>query len=73
MKERAMIELHPEILKKNGKNEFVVLPYEEFEAIRALLEDAEDVLELRKARAEEGDAPTLGLDEVRRELGLAQE
>lgn len=68
-----MIELHPEILKKNGKNEFVVLPYEEFEAIRALLEDVEDVLELRKARAEEGDAATLSLDEVRRELGLGQE
>ena len=68
-----MIELHPEILKKNGRNEFVVLPYEEFEAIRALLEDAEDVLALRKAKAEEGDAPTLGLDEVRRELGLGRE
>lgn len=68
-----MIDLHPEILKKDGRNEFVVLPYEEFEAIRALLEDAEDVLELRKAKAEEGDAPTRPLDDVRRELGLARE
>ena len=67
-----MIELHPEILKKNGKNEFVVLPYEEFEAIQALLEDAEDVLELRRAKAEEADAPTIGLNEVRRELGLEE-
>ncbi len=24
-----MIELHPEILKKDGKKEFVVLPYKE--------------------------------------------
>ncbi len=25
-----MLELHPEMLKKNGRTEFVVLPYEEF-------------------------------------------
>jgi len=67
-----MIELHPEILKKNGKREFVVLPYEEFEAMRALLEDAEDLLELRRAKAAEGDAPTVGLEDVRRELGLTR-
>ncbi len=30
-----MLKLHPEILKKNGKNEFVVLPYEEFLALHS--------------------------------------
>ena len=68
-----MIELHPEILKKNGKNEFVVLPYEEFQALQELLADAEDVLELRRAKAEEADAPTVSLDQARRELGLENE
>ncbi|GEM_PF-768083 len=29
-----MIELHPEILTKNGKPEFVVLPFEEFMRLR---------------------------------------
>ena len=49
-----MIELHPEILTKDGKREFVVLPYEEFEALR---EELEEVHELRAAKAEEGNAP----------------
>jgi hypothetical protein len=35
-----MIQLHPEFLKKNGKREFVVLPYDEFVAVQELLEDA---------------------------------
>jgi hypothetical protein len=32
-----MIELHPEILTKNGKPEFVVLPFEEFLRLREAL------------------------------------
>jgi len=65
-----MIELHPQILRKNGKNEFVVLPYEEFEALQAILADAEDLLELRRAKNDDTAAPSLSLQDVRRELGL---
>ena len=32
-----MIELHPEILSKDGKPEFVVLPYEEYLRVKAAL------------------------------------
>jgi PHD/YefM family antitoxin component YafN of YafNO toxin-antitoxin module len=65
-----MIELHPEILRKNGKNEFVVLPYEEFVAIQELLEDAENLPELRRAAAEDPGGPGLSVQDARRELGL---
>lgn len=65
-----MIEFHPEFLKKDGKNEFVVLPYEEFVAIQDLLSDAQDLIELRQAKAEEGDEPTVSLEEVRKKFGL---
>jgi hypothetical protein len=41
-----------------------VLPYEEFEALQELLEDAEDLLELRRIKAEEDDALTIPFDEV---------
>ncbi len=58
-----MIELHPEILEKNGR-EFAVLPYEEFEAVRELLLDYEDLRDLRAAQAEEADAPTMSLHEA---------
>ncbi len=65
-----MIELHPAVLEKNGKKEFVVLPYEEFVALQVLLADAADVLDLREAKGEEGAAETVPLSEVKKTLGL---
>lgn len=65
-----MLELHPEILVKNGKKEFAVLPYEEFVALQEMLEDAEDLLTLRAAKRTEYDAPTIPFEQVKRELDL---
>ena len=65
-----MIELHPEILERDGKKQFVVLPYEEFEALRQLLFDLEDLRDLRTAKNDEGSLPTLPLDQVKMELGI---
>jgi hypothetical protein len=68
---KVMVELHPSFLEKDGKTEFVVLPVEDYENLRAYLEDLEDLLDLRKAIEEEADAPTLSVDEARRELGIS--
>ena len=65
-----MIELHPEILKKNGRKEFAVLPYEEFVALTEALADYEDLRELRAAKAEEAQAETLSLKEARKRYGV---
>jgi hypothetical protein len=65
-----MITLHPEFLTENGKPKSVVLPYEEFLELQRVVADAEDLLALREATAEEATAPTLSSDEVRRQLGL---
>jgi PHD/YefM family antitoxin component YafN of YafNO toxin-antitoxin module len=65
-----MLKLHPEILVKNGKKEFVVLPYEEFRAMQERLADAEDLLELRKAKRSERKKKSIPLAEVKRELGI---
>ena len=65
-----MIELHPEVLKKNGKNEFVVLPYEEYTALQELIEDYEDLLDLRAAKKEDGSKRSIPFAEVKAELGL---
>jgi len=70
MKATGVMTLHPEILKKNGKNQFVVLPYEEFLAVQQRLADAEDLLELRKARRAEGKKRSIPLAQVKRELGM---
>lgn len=64
------MELHPEFLKKNGKNESVVLPFEEFLAIQERLIDAEDLLELRSAKEEDAGAPTVSLAEVKKRFGM---
>jgi hypothetical protein len=65
-----MLKLHPEILRKNGKKEFVVLPYEEFLALQERLSDAEDLLELRKAKRREGAKKSIPLAKVKQKLGL---
>ena len=61
-------ELHPEILTKNGRKEFAVLPYEEFIALQEWLADVEDLLDLRAAKEAEQDAPTVSLAEVESQL-----
>ncbi len=65
-----MIVLHPRILEKQGKKEFAVLPYEEFERLTEELADYEDLKCLRQAKAEEEDAATISLAEAREELNI---
>jgi PHD/YefM family antitoxin component YafN of YafNO toxin-antitoxin module len=65
-----MIELHPEILKKNGKSEFVVLPYEEYAALQELLADYQDLLDLRDAKSKESGKPSVPLTELKGQLGV---
>jgi hypothetical protein len=64
-----MIELHPEFLTRHGKPEFAVLSIEEFNGLKAYLEDMEDLLALRQAKTAEEHEPTVGIDELRRRLG----
>ena len=64
------MKLHPEVLKKNGVNEFVILPYDEFVALQQLLADAQDLGDLREAVAAEKDAPPISLEELKTELGI---
>jgi len=65
-----MIELHPQIVTKDGEKQFVILPYEEFTAIQEALADADDLNALRIAKREESDASTIPLEEVVSSLGL---
>jgi hypothetical protein len=65
-----MLKLHPEILVKDGKKQFAILPYEEFLALQERLADAEDLLELRKAKRAESNKPSIPLAKVKRELGV---
>jgi hypothetical protein len=68
--EETMLKLHPEILMKNGKKEFVVLPYEEFLALQEQLADAQDLMELRKAKRAESKKKGIPLNDAKRKLGI---
>lgn len=62
--------IHPQIIEKKGKKEFVILPYEEFLRIQEMLEDFEDLRELRKEKEESKGQPTTPLDKVIKDLNL---
>jgi hypothetical protein len=65
-----MIQLNPEFLRKNGKPEFVVLPYEEFLLLQELLDDLDDLQDLRQAKLEEKEEPTVSLAAAKKMLNL---
>lgn len=65
-----MIELHPQIIGNGERKEFAVLPYNEFLAMQELLADAEDLLQLRRAKEEEAGAPVISLSDVKKRFGL---
>jgi len=65
---KRALTLHPEILVKDGKKQFAVLPYEEFLSVQERLADADDLLELRKAKRAEGKKRSIPLAEVKRKL-----
>ena len=62
------MKIHPQVLEKEGKKEFVVLSYEEFLAIKEALEDLEDLKDLGEAKAEAGTDANVKLSDVRGEL-----
>ncbi len=45
-----MLNLNPELITKDGKPMFAVIPYEQFLAIKEMLEDFQDLQDLRAAR-----------------------
>ncbi len=65
-----MVTIHPNVLERDGKKAFVVLPYEEFVMIEEELQEYEDLKELRAAKAAESGEPSVPLGDVRKELGL---
>ena len=50
--------IHPQIIEKDGKKEFVVLPYEEFLRVQEALEDYDDLRTLRDEKVSAADEPT---------------
>lgn len=62
--------LHPNILEKDGKKAFAILPYEEFQHLQEELGEYEDLKDLRAAKTEEANAPVAPLHSIREKLKI---
>ena len=65
-----MFNLNPELITKDGKTMFTVIPYDQFLAIKEMLEDLQDLKDLRSAKQEEHSQPAIALNDVKQMLGL---
>lgn len=63
------IKLNPSFIEKEGKREYAVLPYDEYEKLQEFLEDAMDLYALREAKAED-DGESVSLADVKKQLNL---
>jgi PHD/YefM family antitoxin component YafN of YafNO toxin-antitoxin module len=63
-----MVSLRAQIIKKDGKKEYAVLPYEEFLRVQEELTDYEDLRCLREAKEAEKEAPTIGMAELKKRI-----
>jgi PHD/YefM family antitoxin component YafN of YafNO toxin-antitoxin module len=60
--------LHPQIIEKEGKKEYVILPYEEFLHVKEELDDLYDLRELRAEKERSKSEPTKKLDDIIKDL-----
>jgi hypothetical protein len=63
-----MSSLNVQIIKKNGKKEYVVMPYEEFLRVQEELDDYQNLRCLREAKEAEQYSPTISLEEIKKQL-----
>ena len=63
-----MVSLRAQIIRKNGKKEYAVLPYEDFLKVQEELEDYDDLRCLREAQEAEKEAPTIGMAELKKKI-----
>ncbi|MGH8488095.1 MAG: type II toxin-antitoxin system Phd/YefM family antitoxin [Gammaproteobacteria bacterium] len=64
------MELHLQVIEKDGRKEFVVLPYEEFKDLEEVMHDYEDLRDLREAKEESKGKEGVPLERVLSDLGL---
>ena len=59
-----------QIIEKQGKKEFAVIPYKDFLRMQEDLEDYSDLKDLRRAKLEPMNQLGRSFDDVAKELGL---
>ncbi len=64
------MKLHPQLIEKKGKKEFVVLSYDEFMTLEETMHDYEDLKDLRAAKEKSKNRAAIPIDKVIEKLGL---
>ncbi len=62
--------LHPQFIRQDGAEEYAILPIEEFRALAEVLEDYQDIQDLRSAKRVESTQKSTSLSDVISELDL---
>jgi PHD/YefM family antitoxin component YafN of YafNO toxin-antitoxin module len=65
---KVMAALNVQIIKRNGKKEYVILPYEEYLKVQEELDDYENLRCLRAAKKAEQNSPSIGIEELKTSL-----
>ena len=65
-----MISINSQVLEKNGKKEFAILPYEDFLKMEEELECYNDLRILREAKQEEQNSPSISYKEAKNILNI---
>ena len=64
------MKIHTQIIEKEGKKEFVVIPINEFKKIEEMIEDYEDLRDLREAKVSSKGEKAVPLNKVIKSLKL---
>jgi hypothetical protein len=67
-----MLKTKYDVLVRNGKERFLIVPEKDFQAMRERLEDDADFRAIEASRKRNAGAPTYTLEQVKRELGMAR-
>ena len=62
------MEFEPQIIKKDGANEFVVLVYKDYLKIKQTLEDYKDLVDLRSAKVDTIKEPGIPFNAAKESL-----
>ncbi|MBI5142617.1 MAG: type II toxin-antitoxin system Phd/YefM family antitoxin [Nitrospirae bacterium] len=62
--------MEAQVIEKQGKKEFAVIPYKDFLRMRQELDDYHDLLALRKAKSDPRNQQGRSFQEAASELGL---
>lgn len=67
-----MVKTKYDVLVRNGRERFIVVPEKDFEALRDRLEDEADFRAIEQSKKRNAGRPLIPLEQVKRELGLSK-